>query len=164
MSSDFKPQKVTPEKFEAIKKAFAKTGMTRIQVGRKFNVGLTTLTTIRHCDVYEDYVEYMRKTKHQKQPSIVQKQEVKQTSTPTKPAATINPLTEEKIETVKHCVKNLSAVTERILDDHENRLESLFLLRWEDERRMSICEKILLILILVIAVICSLLIVLFLRK
>ena len=59
MSSQFKPAKVTPDKFAAIKKAMRDTGMTRSQLSRQFGVGRTTLQTINRCGSYDDYKAFL---------------------------------------------------------------------------------------------------------
>ena len=57
--SQFRPTKVTPELFDAVKQAMANTGMTRAQIGRKFNLGHTTLQTIHQSATYADYRKHM---------------------------------------------------------------------------------------------------------
>ena len=59
--SRFRPTKVTPELFDAVKQAMANTGMTRSQIGRKFNLGYTTLQTIHQSATYADYRKHVKR-------------------------------------------------------------------------------------------------------
>ena len=72
--SQFRPTKVTPELFDAVKQAMANTGMTRSQIGRKFNLGRSSLQTINKCNTYADYKHFMTNQSAAKKAKRVQTQ------------------------------------------------------------------------------------------
>ena len=70
--SQFRPTKVTPELFDAVKQAMANTGMTRSQIGRKFNLGYSSLQIINKCNTYADYKHFMTNQSSAKKAKKVQ--------------------------------------------------------------------------------------------